>query len=169
MIWTRNNVRLGGDATQSIPALVAGAVLSSDGSNLLWDQRLELLDPTGSTGYILSTDGVNVQWIPPPAAPEVPIEDGANYTIVGDTMHQWGTAPASGFRQTSVSITFGTAFGGNPHWVGVTPTNATHTAGGQIGVAAVTSKSTTGFGVQFDTDDFGQSNAEITGALAFDW
>src|SRR5690606_22439540 len=52
-IWTRNNVRVAGDANQEIPALVAGQFLTNDGSNLQWAPVREVPDPTGSNGQVL--------------------------------------------------------------------------------------------------------------------
>lgn len=65
--WTRNNVRAGGDAAQTIPDMVAGGFLTNDGSNLSWEQILQVPDPTGADGYMMYSDGSNAYWGPAPS------------------------------------------------------------------------------------------------------
>lgn len=171
-IWTRD-VTGGVDAGLAIPTpLVAGQVLSNDGSTLRWVDLLQVPDPTGSDGQVLTTSGgayVLVTPAPPPTpTPITPVQNGIK---IGQVLFQWGTGtlPATGFRQSSVSVNFPTAFSGPPYWVGPVPTNNTHAAEGQIGVPAVTSKSATGFSVVADTDDASRPGASFTGPETFDW
>lgn len=169
-IWTRNNVQAAGGTGTTIPALLTGQFLTNDGSTLQWSEIIQVPDPTGSSGEYLTTDGSNVFWaaITPPSVPTITI--GATSIQINTILDQWGTgsAPASGFRQTAQTVNFPIAFTGNPH-VTVTATTITSCSGGQIAVPAVTSISPTQFTVQFDSDDFGQSNAEFTGAVTFNW
>lgn len=169
-VWTRD-VDSGSGSGAVIPSLVSGRFLTNDGSNLIWSEILQVPDPSDSANYILSTDGSNLVWIPQPTIPDLPVENYSNRVKIGTYLRQWGSAsaPASGARQTAVSVTFPNAFSGEPYFIGITPRNVTHTAGGQIGVPAVTAKSATGFSVQFDTDDFGHSNASFIAAEPFDW
>lgn len=171
ILWTRNNVRDVANPGSSIPPLVSGQFLTNDGSVMSWAPVLQVPDPTGSTGYVLSNDGINPTWIPQPTIPDLPVENFSNRVKIGTLLIQWGSssAPASGSRQTGASVTFANAFSDTPYYVGVTPSNYSHTAGGQIGVPAVHSKSATGFSVHFDTDDFGQTNASFIAAEPFDW
>ncbi|WP_369916545.1 hypothetical protein AB8810_11170 [Xanthomonas sp. NCPPB 3005] len=170
LVWTRD-VDSGAGAGATIPALLTGKFLSNDGSNLIWSDVLQVPDPTGSANKILSTDGSNLIWISQQELPDLPVQNFTNRVKVGTYLRQWGSdsAPASGSRQTARSVTFANPFSGDPYFIAIMPRNVTHTAGGQIGVPAVTAKSATGFSVQFDTDDFGQSNASFISAVPFDW
>src|SRR5690242_5502537 len=173
LISDDDNVEIpGGDGT-AIPALEAGKVLSNDGAVLQWLELQDVPDPTGQSGKILSSDGSAYTWTDAPTSPDIPtggISTATKKITIDNILIQWGSgeASASGFRQTSVGITFGTAFS-SCQFVGVTPTSNTTTSGGQIGVPAVTSKSTTGFAVAFDTDDFGETNAQFINPVPFDW
>ena len=169
-IWTRNNVRADGGSGSTIPALVTGQYLTNDGSNLLWGPVLEVPDPTGSAGEWLTTDGTLVFWAPLPTTTVPTVTIGATSIQIDSILDQWGngSAPASGFRQTSQSVVFGITFTGTPN-VQVTATTVTSCVGGQIAVPAITAVSPTGFTVQFDSDDFAQTNATFTGAVTFAW
>lgn len=169
-IWTRD-VDSGVDESLTIPALQSGKFLTNDGSTLQWDSVRQVPDPTGSANKILSTDGSDLIWIAQPVPPVIPIANTGTSVKIGTLLIQWGTGqlPATGNRQSSVSVGFPTAFSSTPYAVMVVPTNNTHTAGGQIGVCAVTSKAVTGFGVIADTDDFGQTNATFIAPEPFDW
>ncbi len=169
-VWTRD-VDSGSGAGATIPALENGLFLTNDGSNLIWSDVLQVPDPTGSSGKILGTDGSNLIWQAAPTIPDLPIVNSSSSDKIGTLLIQYGSAsaPASGSRQTGVSVTFPTAYDSAPFFVSIMPRNVTHTPGGQIGVPAVTTKSATGFSVQFDSDDFGQTNANFTSAVQFDW
>lgn len=169
-VWTRD-VDSGAGAGATIPALLTGKFLTNDGSNLIWADVQQVPDPTGSSGKILGTDGSNLIWQAAPTIPALPIVNSSSSDKIGTLLIQYGnaSAPASGNRQTSANVTFTTAYDSAPFIVEVVPRNASHTSGGQIGVPAITAKSATGFTVQFDSDDFGQSNASFINALPFDW
>lgn len=69
---TYNNIQPDTPANSTIPALVNGAFLTNDGSNLLWQQIAQLLlpDPTGLNNYFpLVVDGV---WTATPFDVDVP-------------------------------------------------------------------------------------------------
>ncbi|XTQ92549.1 gp53-like domain-containing protein [Xanthomonas sacchari] len=169
-IWTRDfDSGQGGGAT--IPALDNGKFLTNDGSNLLWSTVLQVPDPTGAGGKILGTDGSNLIWQAAPTIPTLPIVNSSSSDKIGTLLIQYGSAsaPASGVRQTSSSVNFTTAFDSAPFIVEVIPRNASHTSGNQIGVPAITTKTATGFTVQFDSDDFGQTNANFINAIPYDW
>lgn len=171
-IWTRNNVRSDAGAGTQIPALLSGQFLTNDGSVLQWQQIVLLPDLTGTNGNILYSDGALPYWAPPPSVvvPDPPIVNTGTSVKIGTFLLQTGTAtaPASGARQTSVSVTFPTVF---TTCLAVLPSvrTANATAGLQIAVPAVTTKNANGFTVQFDSDDFGQSNATFINAVPFDW
>lgn len=170
-IWTRNNVQASGGAGTTIPALVAGQFLTNDGSLLQWQDIIQVPDPTGSSGEFLTTDGTNVFWdsLPSPTVPTVTI---TATTFKVDTFFLQsgtGSAPASGLRRTGVDVVFPSAFTSTPWMIHVMPTTASSTVGGQFPVPSVTSKSVGGFTVQFDSDDFGETNASFTGPVTFDW
>lgn len=100
---------------------------------------MQVPDPTGFNGRILSTDGANLLWVPMPEIPEPPAPDivvselartfqagvsdetGKFFVMCGS-----GTAPATGQLTSSVSISFDPAFsvlfyvGVSPQTTGVT-------------------------------------------------
>lgn len=166
----------------TIPALVAGYFLSNDGSQLLWDLIRQLPDPTGQANKVLSTDGTNFTWIAKPADGGAGTNGtNANVTVTPSSV-KWnngtgdlffiqtgsGSAPASGSKGTSTSVTFPVAFKAIAGVV-VTPTsNAFATAGYQATVSAL-NKSTTGFTASFDTNSSDGNNGNIISAVPFDW
>ncbi|WP_440984903.1 gp53-like domain-containing protein [Xanthomonas sontii] len=169
-IWTRDfDSGQGGGAT--IPALDNGKFLTNDGSNLLWSTVLQVPDPTGAGGKILGTDGSNLIWQAAPTIPSLPIVNSTSSDKIGTLLIQYGSAsaPASGNRQTAVSVTFPVAYDQPAFVVIPIVRNDTHTSGQQIAVPAEPVKTATGFSLRFDTDDFGQSNANIISAVNFDW
>ncbi len=170
-IWTRD-VNDGAQGGLVIPTnLVSGQVLSNDGAALRWDDFRQVPDPTGSVGKVLGALVGGLGWVSLPDAPALPITVTATSIKIMNILIQWGSGslPATGFRSSSVSVGFGTAFTAAPYFVGVTPTNKAHTAEGQIGVPAVVSKSPTGFSVHADTDDAGRTGASFIGPETFDW
>ncbi|CAE6836350.1 gp53-like domain-containing protein [Xanthomonas arboricola] len=169
-VWTRD-VDDGAAGGATIPPLTTPGFLTHDFSNLFFEEFPMLPDPTGSDGKVPVSNGAGYVLTTLPEAPVLPVENFSNRVKIGTYLRQWGSssAPASGSRQTAVSVTFPVPFSSAPTFVGVMPTNVTHAAGGQIGVPAVTAKSATGFSVQFDTDDFGQTNANFSGPIPFDW
>lgn len=160
----------------SLPAPAAGKFIQGNGTQWVAVDLFLLPDPTGSDGYAVVASGGGYGLQPFPAAATLPVATGTGWMKVNDKLIKWGTdtAPASGFRQSAKATTFPTGagippFNGTPYHVDVSPQNVTHTAGGQIGVKAITSMSATSFSVQFDTDDFGQTNANITGTIPYTW
>lgn len=170
VIWTRD-VNDGSAGNNVFPTLEAGKFLTSDGSVVLWADLIQLPDPTGSDGKMVVASGGGYVLQAQPTLPTIPISNSPTSVKIGTLLIQWGTGqlPATGNRQSSVSVNFPTVFSATPYSVLVIPTNNTHTAGGQIGVCAVTSKSVNGFGVIADTDDFGQTNAQFIAPEPFDW
>jgi len=174
-IWTRNNVRVAGEANQEIPALVAGQFLTNDGSNLQWAPIREVPDPTGSNGQVLSTDGTNLNWIPLPEPPESDIAvkvDAAGYQWMNGLLIQWGAgqAPASGDKSTSEAVEFPILFDDTPYVVGLTPRLGTITSNGSLVCATYTSPGSSGFNANFSlADDDNKSWKAINVAVPFTW
>lgn len=158
------------DAGLTIPSLVSGQFLTNDGIQLIWQALREIPDPTGSSGKVLGTDGTTMFWTPQPTIPTFPVSNTATSMKVGTMLMQAGSdlAPASGTRQTTKATVFPTAYDSTALIVLIQPTNIA-TSGQQIAVPSVLSKSTTGFSVQFDSDDFAQANATFTSSVTFDW
>lgn len=93
-VWSRI-VRSDVVAGLSIPALAPG-FLTNDLTNLIWQARLEVPDPTGSAGYYLSTDGTGIFWKSVNSAVAV---------VQGVITHQTVTAAAS----TTIDLALGLA------------------------------------------------------------
>ncbi|KAB7765404.1 hypothetical protein [Xanthomonas sp. LMG 12461] len=169
-IWTRD-FDSGQGAGVTIPPLTTAGFLTHDFTNLIWQNFPMLPDPTGSDGKVPVANGGGYTLTSLPTIPSLPIVNSTSSDKIGTLLIQYGSAsaPFSGNRQTSSSVSFTTAFDSAPFFVDVIPRNANHTSGGQIGVPAITVKSSTGFTVQFDSDDFGQSNASFINAVPFDW
>lgn len=179
-IWTRNNVRLGGDSGQAIPALVPGRFLGNDGSNLTWEPVLQVPDPTGSSGYILSNDGVNPQWIPQvaPAAPDIDVS--ASRVVIGDGTDRVqflrGTGVTStgvGTKQASGTVTYSHAFS-EPVIPVAVPTGGPFTvgneAGGYFGDISITAYNATGFTFIINTNHGeGNTQGNIIGNVTIAW
>lgn len=186
VVWTRDwrPEQAGSDA---LPAKESGKFLTTDGEQWLMADILQVPDPTGFSGRILSTDGANFLWVPMPEVPEPPeppepdivvtedanvlasfqagisSEPGKFFMQVGS-----GTAPASGANVTSTSVSFPVAFVGTP-FVFVIPTVATAGSGGFLPTPSVQSKNLGGFDVKFDTNGGSASNSNITNPVTFDW
>lgn len=174
LIAEAENVEIPGGAGTAIPALSANKFLTNDGAVMSWVDVLQVPDPTGSGGKILGTDGVNFIWQAPPTIPDLPIVNNPvsnhNSAQIGSLLIQWGNrslAP-NGFRQQADTVNFVEAFE-TCYMVMVIATTITATAGGQIAVPAVVTKSPGSFAVQFDTDDSGEVNAQFTNNLTYDW
>lgn len=173
-IWTRNNVRDVDNPGAVIPELISGQFLSNDGSVLAWQPILQVPDPTGSDGYILSSDGVNPIWIPqpePPVPPEPDWDIGDSYFKLGDYFEQWGTgsAAATGTDRTSAAISFPHAFDTAPHFVAITVTS-TNITGHSLVAIAVTNSSGGGCTVTFDNADrHYQGSSKIVNPVPFQW
>lgn len=178
MIGEADNVEVAGGTGQSIPALVTGQFLTNNGALLLWAPISEVPDPTGQSGKILGNDGSNFIWQDPPEAPPAPpapdLEVTATSVIIGDgtdrmlTQAGSSSAPASGSRTTSVSVTFGTPFASPPVFVGVTPNLSVVTGIGYQAIPAATNITKTGFTANFDVNA-DQSGADINVSIPFQW
>lgn len=174
LIAEADPVEIEGGTGAAIPALSANKFLTNDGAVMSWADVLQVPDPTGSASKILGTDGVNLLWQTPPAIPDLPIVNNPvsnpNSAQIGTLLIQWGSRslPPNGFRQQADGVNFVEAFG-TCYLVYVIATTITATAGGQIAVPAVVTKSPGNFAVQFDTDDWGQTNAQFINNLTYDW
>lgn len=186
VLETLNNIQSGADPGFVIPALVAGAYLTNDGSNLQWDTDVSaqlLPDMTGEAGNILYTDGTIAYWDAPPAEPEIPdpeivITTTPNKTfragISTDTtkkFEQFGTdtVSPSGTKTVTKSVTFPTAF--TALWfVTIQNISGAATASGAWPTWSTTAVSATGFTVTFNIpDDDSNSNWQISNTINFNW
>ena len=184
-VWTRV-VRSDVIAGLSIPALVADYILSNDGSNLIWVDPIGALfpDPTGSTGYVLGTDGTSIFWTPQPTIPEPEqpeIVVGANSFRGGTSADETkglfqtgtGSAAASGTKSTSVAVVYATPFAATPIVV-VTATGGPFApgngAGGYYADLSITASSATGFTLTANTNH-GEDNSDgnINTAVTFNY
>jgi hypothetical protein len=179
--WDVDPVNPSSASGSTIPAQVAGDFLSTDGSQLLWDEIRQLPDPTGQANKILSTDGTNFNWVAKPADGAAG-SDGTNAAIsatdakttIGDgtaghdllmIQRGSGTAPATGQHNTSASITFPTPYKSAP-WVQAVGRSL---VSGTIGVFATpTVISTTGASFTFSTNDDNDA-AAVVSSMPFDW
>lgn len=179
--YTRDNVEVPGGSGTTIPTLVSGEFLTSDGTNLQWVQILQVPDPSGQNNKVLGTDGTNITWVTKPtngssganAAVTVTPESttiGNGVTGVDQFFVQSGTAsaPASGTNRAQASITFPVPFKALSGTPLVMPTVSSITGGGYNGVPAITTSSTTGFTVEFDTDG-GAGAPVINVPVTFGW
>lgn len=187
ILETLNNIQSGADPGFVIPALIAGAFLTNDGSNLQWDNDVAnqlLPDMAGEAGNILYTDGSIAYWDSPPEIPPVPEPEtviSAGSFKQGDgsgtnfCLQQWGTgsAPNSGTKETQVAVVFATAYAATPG-IQVTPTGGPFTTGngvtGYYADVSIISQSNTGFTVKFNTNH-GESNSDgnINTTIPFNW
>lgn len=168
-VWTRD-VDDGAAGGATIPALQNGQFLTNDGSNLLWQQVLQVPDPSGSSGKILGTDGANFIWEAKPEIPDLPVENFSGAIKIGTAMIQWGTSTiaASGQTVAAGNVNFARSFSAAPVVTAQSNTSAA-TAEGQIPVFAITSTSSTGFSVQVHTDDYGRNGSRISSAVPYSW
>lgn len=184
-IWTRDVVP-GGDSALTIPALETGEFLTNDGVNLLWQAIRQMPDATGSTGQIPVTNGggangYTLQDIPDftPPDPEIAVTsttfragvstDDTKYWIERGT----GSAPNSGTKFTSTTITFAEEFDALWH-VDICVTTTSTTPAGELPTHSVTGftpgSSATGVTVNFNIpDDDSSSNHKFSTSVPFTW
>lgn len=167
VIWTRNDVRADGGASQQLPAPVAGEFLVGDGSQFVTTPIIQVPDPTGQAGKQLESDGALAFWATKATIPTLPtdgITDTPTSIRVGDTLLQWGsdTIPASGGFLSSKAVTFGTAFGGTPTFIGFQMGLGTNA----FLMTNVDAQSTTGFTAAVSTVGAGSN---ITASQPFRW
>lgn len=175
-----------GGAGQTIPVPNAGEYLTGDGTNFaVADLTNSLLpDMTGHSNEILTTDGTTASWGARPAdgaagTSDVAV-DGATSLEIGDGdasnyFKQSGTATAtaSNTRSCSKSVTYPVAFASAPNPPTITPYGAAPTVGGVLPSWRISSYSTTGFTVEFNTlsggtsSDSSSSNNIITSDITF--
>jgi hypothetical protein len=172
----------------AIPSLTGngGKVLTNDETNLLWEDRLNLPDPSGSGGQMVVAnadgDAFILQAVPEPDPPIEPdIEVAAGSLIVGDgvaaTKSRFlsgsATGTNSGTRFQSVTVAFAAdSFSGTPTYLEVSLTGATaYSVSGNNPSPRITAKSSTGFTVQWtmgELDDT-QSQYNFNAGVTFDW
>ena len=186
LVWSRP-VRSDVTAGLSIPALVADYILSNDGSNLAWVDPIGALfpDPSGSSGYVLGTDGVSIFWtpqqeIPEPVTPD--IEIGTVSLTLGDGgsdkfLIQCGSdqLPASGNYFSQKTLTFPVPFA---KILGISVTLNTTVVGVQTGIPAFAvtgwtlgsaSTSVTVYGRNIPVGEHDDSNDYITQVVPYSW
>lgn len=167
----------------TIPALVANAFLTTDGTQLLWELIRQLPDPNGANGKIPYVSGNAWGLTSLPAA-------GANGTNADVTLKgsgvvigngagvNWGvqigsdTAPASGAHTTSKAITFPTAFSAVPFAIAIPRKQAVGTGATGSAFNAVPATlflSAAGFTAHFDTGTDSSQYGNIMSDFPFDW
>lgn len=178
-VWTRD-VTSGFAAGATIPALVIGAYLSNDGTNLIWQEiAAQLLpDMTGSNGYKLKTDGSIAYWAPDetpaPPDPDIVVGDGSFQAGVSSDptkyLRQYGadSAPASGGVLTQKAVVFPTPYTATPV-IQVTNAGGTTAAGYYVDVNVI-AQSATGFTVAFNGDHgIANGSGNILAPIPFGW
>lgn len=178
-IWTRDAYPFVAPGL-AIPALTGTTpVLTHDGVNLLWDERLQLPDPSGSAGYQVVVNGDGTDYIvqaiaalPEPPAPEYDVSAGS--IRIGTLLIQWGTdtvPAASGAQTANKTVTFAEAFSATPYVVLPVLTNSGgSTASGRFAALAATSLSTTGCTVTANVgEDDSQSQYKMSNTTPFSY
>lgn len=178
-IWTRDALPFVAPGL-AIPSLTGTTpVLTHDGVNLLWDERLQLPDPSGSPGYQVVVNGDATDYIlqaiaepPEPPAPEYDVGTGS--IRIGTLLIQWGsdTVPAaSGAQTANKSVTFPEAFSATPYVVLPVLTNSGgSTASGRFAALAATSLSTTGCTITANVgEDDSQSQYKMSNTTPFSY
>lgn len=194
-LWTRDDVK----GPEDLPSLAGHEdyFLSTNGETLEWREVIQVPDVTGQTGKILTTDGATPYWADPDS--QLPAQSGHageflktngsvaswaaiagasstsdSFTIGGLTV-QFGssTAPSSGGKTTSKSITFGAAYTAAPK-VFIQPNGTGPTPYGIYVRAHAVTISASAFTAGFSTatggtsaDNYNRSN--ITSDVAFSW
>lgn len=181
-VWTRD-IPASAAAGASIPALVSGAFLTNDGTNLSWADILQIPDPSGSSDKVLGTDGANLIWVSQPTipAPVVNVTTTAPYKVelaMSDGTYKYvrlfgsGTAPASGNKGTSVDITFGVTFAKLFGFQATLNITAATPSGALVDIAApfTIGGSSSGLNVSFNvSDDDSNSAWKISNPINFNW
>ncbi len=182
-IWTRDVVpEVAPGLAIPSPASHAGEILTNDGTNLLWEDRLQLPDPSDSGGemVVVNADGTGYILQAQPEPPEAPDPE----VVVGDAsfragvstdatkfLIQRGTAsmPASGNTGTLGSFTFPTAYG--VIWdVFIQATGGGVTSGAHLPIISKTAQSTTGFSLVANVNVLsGGGASNIITPVAFSW
>jgi len=194
-IWTRDDVR--GPADLPTLAGSEGYFLSTDGESLIWKPVLQVPAVSGQAGKLLVTDGATPYWDDP--ASQLPAQSGhagqflttdgtdaswaaiagasstSNSITVGTQLVQFGTdtAPSSGGKTTSKSVSFPTAYASAPR-VFIQPNGSGPTPYGIYVRASALTINTGSFMAGFSTatggtsaDNYSRSN--ITSSFTFGW
>lgn len=175
-VWTRDwrPEQAGSDA---LPDKESGKFLTTDGSQWLLADILQVPDPTGFSGRILSTDGANLLWTPPPEPPEPPelpeiTGDATSLTIEldnGDKFHRrWisESAPATGTNKTQKSVNFGVTFSGAPNVTCQVMASGVNASGWLI-ATGITNVTPTSCEVNFDTLAGGEGGGRVDFSVPF--
>jgi hypothetical protein len=184
-IWTRDVIP-GGGAAASLPTLDSGEFLTGDGTNYLAQTIRQMPDATGSTGQIPVTNGggangYTLQDIPDftPPDPEIAVTSTTFQAGVStDDTKYWiergtGSAPNSGTKFTSTTITFAEEFDALWH-VDICVTTTSTTPAGELPTHSVTGftagSSATGVTVNFNIpDDDSSTNHKFSTSVPFTW
>ena len=157
----------------------SGQVIQTNGTVYSLASIFQVPDPAGSAGKLLSNDGANIIWAAATAAtvytstslPGGIVQTATSFQI-GKFLVQTGscTAPSVSTLQTSVTVTFPTAYATLLH-VGLTPSVAGIVdGGGESGVtASAISRSTVGFTASFYLGLDHASDHRIASAVTATW
>jgi hypothetical protein len=182
LIADRDDISMPGASSSTIPTLVSGDFLTNDGSTMSWAAIRQALDPSGASNKLIGSDGTNLVWVDKPAdGTSGDAGTNADVTVTSSSV-KWsdgsgdqffiqtgtGSAAASGGHTASATVTFGTAFKALAA-VFVIPTSKTFASAGYQVANSITSKSTSGFDVYFDTNSSDGSNGNIISAIPFDY
>ncbi len=181
-IWTKDNVRDSGASSTAFPDPADGdngQFCVTDGTTASWASILQVPDPTGASGKVLTNNGSTFSWLSLTAAaiysetslPGGITQSGADLQI-GKLKFQTGTgtAPTASAEYTTKAITFSEAYASGPLIVLISPRTDNITPGNALVSWSVTSKSTTGFTVKFYAgQEHGNNNWFITSAIDFDY
>lgn len=182
-----DNLKVPGAGGLTIPTLVDGKWLTTDGAVLLWDTILQLPDPTGQSNKILGVVGDAYALIAKPAdgaagTSDIAIGTGTDSLLFGDgsgdkALQQWGsdtlTAPNS--KSGTKSVVFAEAYTATPKVFVQLKGTAPTTGGNVYPHPYLTAVSTTGFTVLVSTLTGGTSadgsatSSVISGNVDFDW
>jgi hypothetical protein len=158
-------VEVPGGTGQTIPVPSEGEFLTGDGTNFAVAEVRQVPDPTGNSNKLLSTDGVDLQWVARPADGAAGVSDTSTSDTgftVGNVRVQWGTGSGtnSGGRTQTATITFPVPFSAAPHFVDVVLSNSNLASSINMPSHSVTNVSTTGATIKFtmgEQDDDGST------------
>lgn len=175
LIAEADNVQAPGGNAAQIPALVNGQWLTNNGAILQWAPILQLPDPTGQDGKVVTADGAgyiltSLPTPPTPVAPDIEVTAAKFRAAQGATsfllQNGSATAPATGLVNTSVSVVFPEEFAAAPKVFAIPSSDSN--AGGPM-VPELTSVSATGFTVLLTIAAGNLSNAVILNSVSIDW
>lgn len=176
VIETRNNIQSGAGTGQSIPSLATGQFLTNDGSNLLWQDILQVPDPTDFSNYVLYSDGTIAYWgslaLPTPDI-VVSTDDKSFQAGTSDNTSKFlllmgtDTAPASGTYTTTKAITFPTTFATCIHASAQPQTNSN--PGGPMVSYPSAAPTPSGVTFVFDVAEGNPSQSNIVNNVPFSW